>query len=74
MSTVKQKRRVERERKVVAEQTSVIDMHDLLHSIFWNKPTREQMRPIWARVNEQAQARKINQMQAEIKELLYENE
>lgn len=64
--------RVLTEAKYTAKQQEVIDTHDLLHSIFWNKPTREEMKQVFASLNAQLLASKVNMMQSEIDELVEE--
>ena len=70
MSSQQHKLRQERERKTIAAMADKIDMHDLLHSIFWNKPTRDEMKAVWERLNQQLAAQKIDKMQAEIDEAI----
>ena len=55
---------------MIAKQAAVIDVHDLLHSIFWGKPTRAEMQEVWARLDASTEAHKINLMQGEIEELV----
>lgn len=69
-SSREQQMRVENEKKLVAKQAAVIDVHDLLHSIFWGKPTRQELNKVRARMDEQLEAHKISQMDKEIKELM----
>ena len=63
-------RKQARQQQIIKEQAKDIDMHDLLHSIFWGKPTRDQMKEVWARVNEELASRKVNMMRAEIDEAI----
>lgn len=70
MSSQQHKLRQERERKTIAAMADKIDMHDLLHSIFWNKPTRDEMKAVWERLNQQLAAQKVDKMQAEIDEAI----
>ena len=65
-----QQQRVLTEAKYTAKQQEVIDRHDLLHSIFWNKPTRAEMKQVFASLNEQLLANKVDMMESEIDELL----
>jgi hypothetical protein len=51
---------------------STIDVHDVLHSIFWGKPKREEMRRVWAKLDGELNARSVNAMKAEIEELVVE--
>ena len=69
-SSREQQMRVENEKKLVAKQAAVIDVHDLLHSIFWGKPTRQELNKVRARMDEQLEAHKISQMDKEINELM----
>jgi hypothetical protein len=70
MATDKQLRRVAAHRKAAADKASVIDMHDLLHSIFWNKPSREELARVRKELDAVLKARKVDMMKAEIRELL----
>mgnify|MGYP006267077549 CR=1 FL=1 len=69
-SSREQQMRVAHQQKQIEKQKQVIDQHDLLHSIFWGKPTREELREVWDKMNEQLEANKINLMQDEIDELM----
>ena len=69
-SSREQQMRVEYQKKQVEKQKQVIDTHDLLHSIFWGKPSRDELREVWARLDKQLEANKVNLMQNEIDELV----
>ena len=62
--------RVEHEKKLVEKQAAVIDVHDLLHSIFWGKPTRHELNKVRAKLDSELQQHKISQMSKEIEELI----
>lgn len=72
MISHKQKMRIEREAQTVEKMVTAIDVHDLLHSIFWNKPKRQEMRAVRERLNSQLEKQQINLMKKEIEELLRE--
>jgi hypothetical protein len=61
--------RVETEKKYTEKQAAVIDTHDLLHSIFWNKPTRDELKVVMARMNAELASQRVSQMEREIDEL-----
>jgi len=69
-SSREQQMRLAHQQKLVEQQKQVIDTHDLLHSIFWGKPTRDEMRVVWDRLNQHTATIKINLMQSEIEELI----
>ena len=69
-SSREQQMRVAHQQKMVEKQKQVIDTHDLLHSIFWNKPSRDELREVWAKLDKQLEASKVNLMQSEIDELV----
>lgn len=61
---------MEHEKKLVAKQAAIIDVHDLLHSIFWGKPTRSEMKQVFERMDAQLEAHKISQMDKEVAEIV----
>lgn len=69
-SSREQQMRVEYQKKQIEKQKQVIDTHDLLHSIFWGKPTREELKQVWQRMDKELETNKINLMQSEIEELI----
>ena len=62
--------RVAREQKFVEKQSTELDVHDLLHSIFWGKPKRDEMKQVWARLDPTLHTTYVNQMKGEVKELI----
>jgi hypothetical protein len=61
--------RVATEAKYTEKQRQVIDVHDLLHSIFWGKPTRDELKVVMARMNAELASQRVSQMEREIDEL-----
>ena len=72
VSSREHQQRMATQAKYTEKQKAVIDTHDLLHSIFWGKPTREELKKVWERMDTQLQANKINLMESEIDELAEE--
>lgn len=58
------------EAKYTEKQREVIDQHDLLHSIFWNKPSREELKEVFAKLDRQLQAQRYDMMKQEAAELI----
>ena len=72
MSTEKQQRRVAAQRTAKQAKEAEIDMHDILHSVFWSMPNREEMMKISIHLHKVLLTRKVNMMELEIRELLEE--
>ena len=69
MASHKQQMRIATERKRTEKQATIIDLHDTLHSIFWGVPTRDQLRPVLARLDKELASSRVDGMRGEILEL-----
>jgi hypothetical protein len=69
-SSRERQQRALNEQRLIERQAAMIDVHDLLHSIFWGKPTRDEMREVWDRLSAHTETQKVNLMQSEIDELV----
>ena len=70
MTSRKNEMRKANEAKRVEKDAEVIDIHDMLHSIFWNKPNRAELKKVFARLDAELQARRRDLMKHEAAELI----
>lgn len=56
--------------KYMEKQKTKIDMHDLLHSLFWSVPTRDELKQVRERLDKELASQRVNHMDAEVEEAI----